>query len=687
MCTSIITLELSTTELDELGLLGNATNTMPWFKKSLRFGKKKNKRSRGDISQPTSFQHCYHATYDKETGEYVGLPPQWVNLVGPPERPTSPSSSSTSSSALLLDRQRSPEARPAAGTVAEVVTDDSERAAVPSDGEKTPRTDRSVSNSPVVGRQSSGNRPAPIIRGSDSCLEETIKYIRKHYRSSSSTSREEEQEEQYVEIHFGSRSRSGSLMQLRGQGNAASSSRANVPSYTSSSTSTVNQSNDPLSSNSAFCLSAPHDLNVVRSDLGLYDCDNSSASNTTLYRSRIHSPSESSGYFGSTMSSLCSSRISALSSAQQIHANASSQQNPGPFPPSRPAYSVLHEGTETPWLHPQMRPGQHQFSSLQRPLRNYRDSGSHTTSRAHAHGGIGPGAAAFANCPAGHYGTTPRAYAHRPRGESVDNGLVQRYYHRDRVQVDSRLQQQIPFSHKLSPVSYVSNTTPTNSSTHLPPPAHHAATQPSTSPSGPPYSVQRRHKRTMTSEQFRGTLELLVNKSNPRKDLTNFEKIGEGSTGVVYLARQISTGQKVAVKRMNLWKQQRRELLFNEVSLVCMHVILFVSLGVHMYHVHIHVQCTMYICMCVCIIMYMYVKTCHMYMYMCHNLTAVLIQGCRMVSIDYKSAYCYILPVGYINTHHPIYSIFMYMYLYILHVQVSPLTNGICMHHNFNLLF
>ena len=633
MCTSV-TLELSATELEGLGLLGDATNTMPWFRKSLRFGRKKNKRSRGDISQPTSFQHCYHATYDKETGEYVGLPPQWVNLVGPPERPTSPSSSSTSS-ALLLSNQRSAEARPTAGAVAEVVTDASESAAVPSDGEKTPRTDRSVSNSPVVGRQNS-NRPAPIIRGSDSCLEETIKYIRKHYRSSSSTSREEEQEEQYVEIHFGSRSRSGSMMQLRGQGNAATTSRTNVASYTSSSTSTVNQSNDPLSSNSAFCLSAPHDLNVVRSDLGLYDCDNS-ASNTTLYRSRIHSPSESSGYFGSTMSSLCSSHISALSSAQHIHANASSQQNPGPFPPNRPAYSVLHEGPETPWLHPQMRPGQHQFSSLQRPLRHYRDSGSHTTSRAHAHGGIGQGAAAFANCPAGHYGTTPRAYAHRPRGESVDNGLVQRYYHRDRTQLDSRLQQQMPLSHKLSPVSYISNATQTNSSTNLPPPSHHAATQPSTSPSVPLHPVQRRHKRTMTSEQFRGTLELLVNKNDPRRDLTDFRKIGEGSTGVVCLARQISTGQRVAVKRMNLWKQQRRELLFNEVSLVffcysCMYmyVSLFCCLnvpvhGMNMYTYMYILMCTCmctctYVCVCVCV----YVCTCT-HVYVCWSLRRVLI--------------------------------------------------------------
>jgi hypothetical protein len=72
----------------------------------------------------------------------------------------------------------------------------------------------------------------------------------------------------------------------------------------------------------------------------------------------------------------------------------------------------------------------------------------------------------------------------------------------------------------------------------------------------------------MTSEQFRATLELLVNRNDPRKDFCELAKIGEGSTGVVYLAKQVSTGKKVAVKKMNIRRQQRRELLFNEVSSV-----------------------------------------------------------------------------------------------------------------------
>ena len=587
-----IALRSAASETDVFGLLGGASVAMPWLWKSRRFGKKKSsKRSRAEaISQPTSFKHCYHATVDEGTGEYVGLPPQWVNLVGAPKRsasPTTPSSGAVSPARVTSSNgQGSAETRLQSDSLPATAADVSEGTVGTSDCEKTPGTDGSACsdrNSPA--RQSaSPRRPAPIIRGSDSCLEETIKYVRKHYRASSSASREDDQEEQFVEIHFGSRSRSGSLMQLRGHGNPASipprpstGTRKRTPSYTSSSTSTVNQpQNDPLSSNSAFCLSAPHDLNVVRSDLGLYDCGTSSASHTTLFHSRIHSPSESSGYFGSTMSSLCSSRISALSSAHQIHgsssgSNTASQQT---CSANRQGCSVLHEGSESAWLHPQMRHGQHHFSSLQRPLRNYRDSGSlHASTRAHAHTGVGHGVATFTNCPTGHYGTTPRTHGHRPRGESVDNGLVQRHYHRERMQFDSRLQQHVPFSQKFSPASFTTGSARANSSTHLPPPppppalsVHHTPLPPNLPPSAPTHVSQRRQKRTMTSEQFRGTLELLVNKSDPRADLRDFVKVGEGSTGVVYLARQISTGRKVAVKRMNLWKQQRRELLFNEVS-------------------------------------------------------------------------------------------------------------------------
>lgn len=57
----------------------------------------------------------------------------------------------------------------------------------------------------------------------------------------------------------------------------------------------------------------------------------------------------------------------------------------------------------------------------------------------------------------------------------------------------------------------------------------------------------------------------MVSAGDPRDRLEQFAKIGEGSTGTVWTAIDKPTGRKVAVKKMDLRKQQRRELLFNEV--------------------------------------------------------------------------------------------------------------------------
>lgn len=73
-------------------------------------------------------------------------------------------------------------------------------------------------------------------------------------------------------------------------------------------------------------------------------------------------------------------------------------------------------------------------------------------------------------------------------------------------------------------------------------------------------------QRFMICLQFRAALQMVVNPGDPREDLDNFVKIGEGSTGIVCTATQRHTGKQVAVKKMDLRKQQRRELLFNEVS-------------------------------------------------------------------------------------------------------------------------
>ena len=637
----LATLEISRSDLDQLPL-ALLEETMPWFKKFL-FGKKKAKKARREISQPSSFQHCYHATVDSASGEFVGLPPQWVGLVGSvgEKPPKSPSSSRASSSTVV---QVAPQESRINSAFADPTSADGRReetlereASVLPDGERTsqtPASDRSGNSSPVsaltTSRESgststtttSGSRRVPIIRGSDTCLEETIKYIRKHYRSASSASPASfledaaVEDEQFVDIHFGSRSRSGSLMQLRGGGRASrtpsnGSPRPGAPSFTSISTHAMhNATNAPsLPTNSPFCMSAPHNLNV-QSDLGLFDCETA-----TLFRSHIHSPSESSGYFGSTVSSLCSSRISALSSIQQIHPQCSSSTQPMPAGGQQPQHrcSTLHETSEFPWIHPQMRHGQSHFSSLQRPAKFCRtntDGTPHSggTRGGYPHSNSGSNIANFTGSPPSLYGTTPRAYAHRPRGDSVDSALIVRNI-REKSQPDSP---RYLHAHnltntptaQLSPVSTAHSSALPHSNTHglctLSQPHHltatpssqsrgthfttapssqprltttpssqsrsahlttapssqprltttpssqsrsaHLTTAPSSQPRGahPSMNKARRqqfhqHRRPMmTSEQFRATLELLVNRSDPRRDYCELAKIGEGSTGVVF---------------------------------------------------------------------------------------------------------------------------------------------------------
>ncbi|XP_058847415.1 serine/threonine-protein kinase PAK 6-like isoform X1 [Acipenser ruthenus] len=85
----------------------------------------------------------------------------------------------------------------------------------------------------------------------------------------------------------------------------------------------------------------------------------------------------------------------------------------------------------------------------------------------------------------------------------------------------------------------------------------------SPSPKSPPQDAPK-----VTHEQFKAALKMVVDKGDPRTYLENFVKIGEGSTGIVCIARERHTGRQVAVKMMDLRKQQRRELLFNEVVIM-----------------------------------------------------------------------------------------------------------------------
>ena len=78
-------------------------------------------------------------------------------------------------------------------------------------------------------------------------------------------------------------------------------------------------------------------------------------------------------------------------------------------------------------------------------------------------------------------------------------------------------------------------------------------------------SVPPSDRKRVTHEEFKAALQSVVCDGDPTDHLQMVRKIGEGSTALVYLAIERQSRRQVAVKKMNLKKQQRRELLFNEV--------------------------------------------------------------------------------------------------------------------------
>ncbi|MEQ2216210.1 hypothetical protein XENOCAPTIV_012538, partial [Xenoophorus captivus] len=158
---------------------------------------------------------------------------------------------------------------------------------------------------------------------------------------------------------------------------------------------------------------------------------------------------------------------------------------------------------------------------------------------------------------------------------------------------------QVGRHHESSPQNGPSSSSARGSSTSKPPVSHphsHHASHPSLThdssqhphtphpnvpaprppvPTGPPGSAAmpqgrspQREPQRVSHEQFRAALQMVVDPGDPRTYLDHYIKIGEGSTGIVCIATVKTTGKLVAVKKMDLRKQQRRELLFNEVVIM-----------------------------------------------------------------------------------------------------------------------
>ncbi|XP_013382835.1 serine/threonine-protein kinase PAK 1 isoform X2 [Lingula anatina] len=76
---------------------------------------------------------------------------------------------------------------------------------------------------------------------------------------------------------------------------------------------------------------------------------------------------------------------------------------------------------------------------------------------------------------------------------------------------------------------------------------------------------ERQKKRKMTDEEILEKLRTIVTVGDPIRKYTKMEKIGQGASGTVYIAVEVATGREVAIKRMNLSQQPKKELIINEI--------------------------------------------------------------------------------------------------------------------------
>jgi len=76
---------------------------------------------------------------------------------------------------------------------------------------------------------------------------------------------------------------------------------------------------------------------------------------------------------------------------------------------------------------------------------------------------------------------------------------------------------------------------------------------------------KKKKKAKLSDEEVLSLLRTIVSVGDPKKKYTKFEKIGQGASGTVYTGVEVSTGQEVAIKMMNLSQQPKKDLIINEI--------------------------------------------------------------------------------------------------------------------------
>ncbi|WVQ97785.1 hypothetical protein IAU59_004899 [Kwoniella sp. CBS 9459] len=70
---------------------------------------------------------------------------------------------------------------------------------------------------------------------------------------------------------------------------------------------------------------------------------------------------------------------------------------------------------------------------------------------------------------------------------------------------------------------------------------------------------------TMNEAQIMDKLRSVVSSEDPAQLYSRIKKVGQGASGMVFVAKALQSGKKVAIKQMDLAQQPRKELIVNEI--------------------------------------------------------------------------------------------------------------------------
>ncbi|ODO03105.1 hypothetical protein I350_05950 [Cryptococcus amylolentus CBS 6273] len=78
-------------------------------------------------------------------------------------------------------------------------------------------------------------------------------------------------------------------------------------------------------------------------------------------------------------------------------------------------------------------------------------------------------------------------------------------------------------------------------------------------------TTKERRISTMNESQIMDKLRSVVSSNDPSLLYSKIKKVGQGASGMVFVAKTLSSGKKVAIKQMDLAQQPRKELIVNEI--------------------------------------------------------------------------------------------------------------------------